>query len=230
MNELPLNQIINGDCLEFMKTLPDNCIDLVVTDPPYGDNIGYGRNDKEILNNEDESINYKFLEIIYSKMKINTTMYLFSNWKFEVLLRNWITKNSKFNIRMLLIIVKNNIGMGFNFRNQYEVCLVLEKGNPKYNLNNFSNIMNMDNIVHSSETHPHTKALNIGRQILNHSSKCGDLVFDGFAGSGSFLIACKKLGRNFIGCELDISYYDIANKRLRETEPETCYATQTRLF
>ena len=128
MNELPLNQIINGDCLEFMKTLPDNCIDLVVTDPPYGDNIGYERNDKEILNNEDESINYKFLEIIYSKMKINTTMYLFSNWKFEVLLRNWITKNSKFNIRMLLIIVKNNIyhekyKISFYFEFTFSICI-----------------------------------------------------------------------------------------------------------
>jgi len=40
MKELELNKIHNVDCLEFMKTLPDKCIDLVLTDPPYGINVG----------------------------------------------------------------------------------------------------------------------------------------------------------------------------------------------
>ena len=38
------NKIINADCIEYMKTLPNNCIDLIITDPPYGDNVGYGFN------------------------------------------------------------------------------------------------------------------------------------------------------------------------------------------
>lgn len=43
MHKLELNKIHNIDCLEFMKTLPDKCIDLVLTDPPYGINVGRPR-------------------------------------------------------------------------------------------------------------------------------------------------------------------------------------------
>lgn len=71
-----LNKVYNEDCLEFMKKLPDNCIDLVLTDPPYGDDIAYGRMKKEILNNEDESINYKFLDAVFPKMKQDTNIYI----------------------------------------------------------------------------------------------------------------------------------------------------------
>lgn len=73
---IELNKVYNMDCLEFMKTLPDNCIDLVLTDPPYGDGTAYGRTKKEILNNEDVSINYKFLEAVFPKMKNNTNIYI----------------------------------------------------------------------------------------------------------------------------------------------------------
>jgi site-specific DNA-methyltransferase (adenine-specific) len=216
MEKLPLNQIIHGDCLKFMKTLPDNCIDLVITDPPYGDNIVYGRNFKKILNNENENINYKFLEIIYSKMKNNTSLYLFSNWKFETLLRNWIKTYSNFTIRMVIIIVKNNISMGYSFRNQYEICLVLEKGKPKYNLKNFSNVMFMEHIKHTSKTHPHTKTLNILEQMIKHSSKKDDLVFDAFVGGGSTIAACIRTNRNYIGIELDNKWFNLIKKNINK--------------
>ena len=86
------NKIYQIDCLELIKSIPDESLDVVITDPPYGDGIGYGRNDKTILNNEDETINYRFLEVIYPKLKQNKTCYLFSNWKFEKNLRNFIEK------------------------------------------------------------------------------------------------------------------------------------------
>jgi DNA modification methylase len=77
---MELNKIHNVDCLEFVKTIDDGSIDLVVTDPPYG--TGYGRMDKEIANNEDESINYKIIPELYRVLKDGGTMYLFTNWKF----------------------------------------------------------------------------------------------------------------------------------------------------
>ena len=58
-----------GDCLEIMPLLADKSVDLVLTDPPYGDGISYGRLDKTIIGNEDETINYKILPTIYDKLK-----------------------------------------------------------------------------------------------------------------------------------------------------------------
>lgn len=223
-----MSEVILGDCLEVLKKLPDESIDCVITDPPYGDGISYGRGDKEILNNQDESINYEFLKIVCSKMKQDTVCYLFTNWKFEHKIRNFLETNKinggGFNIRMLLVIVKNNFGMGFGFRNQHELCLVLEKGSPKYNLNNFSTVLKMDNIVHTPDTHPHTKAQNILNQMILHSTKEGDLIFDGFAGSGSIIEACIKTKRNYIAVELDPKWHDLIKQRLEKwTNQQTLF-------
>lgn len=209
-------KIINGDCFEVLKMLPDNCMSLVITDPPYGDNIGYGRSGKTILNNEDETINYKLLDVIYPKMKDNTSLYLFTNWKFEIKLRNYIENNTKFNIRMLIIMIKNNIGMGYSFRNQYELCLVIEKGVPKYNLGGFSNVYKVRHIKQDKTTHPHQKDEFFIQKIIKHSSKEGDLVFDPFLGSGTTAIACKQLNRKCLGIELEEKYVNMANNKLKQ--------------
>jgi len=211
-----INKVHCADCLSFMKKIPDDSIDLVLTDPPYGDNIGYGRMGKKIENNEDETINYKMLDIVWNKMKDNTNLYLFTNWKFEIKLRNYIEKYTKFNIRMLLVVVKNNFGMGYSFRNQYELCLVLEKGKPKYNKNDFSNVLYMQYINHTKDTHPHEKSKNILSKMIEHSSIKGDIVLDCFAGSGSHLVAAQALGRNFIGVEISEKYCEIARQRLNQ--------------
>ena len=51
---------------------------------------------------------------------------------------------------------------------------------------------------------------------IANSSKEGDIVFDPFCGTGSTLIAAKELNRKYIGCEIDVKYYEIAMKRIGE--------------
>ena len=217
---MDINKVHNIDCLNYINTIPDNFIDLVIVDPPYGDNSGYGRKNKTILNNESEEINYKFLKAIYNKMKNDTSLYLFTNHKFAFQLKNFALEN-KFNYRMLCIMVKNNIGMGYGFRNQYELCLVLEKGKAKYNLNNFSNVWKMKHVNHDDNSHPHQKEYDIIRKIILHSSKENDIVFDGFMGSFSTAIASYKEKRNFIGCELDAKWYKLGQKKLNQIMNQT---------
>ena len=188
--------------------------DLIVTDPPYGDNISYGRCGKTILNNEDESINYKILPLLYNVLKPDKSCYIFTNWKFEHKLRHFIENETKFNIRMLICIVKNNFGLGYGFRNQSEYCLVLEKGNPKYNLNDFSNVLKMQHIQHDNETHPHQKGLYLIEKIIQHSSNKDDLILDCFSGSGTTAIACHNQKRNFVCIEKDKRYFEASVERL----------------
>lgn len=188
--------------------------DLIITDPPYGDNISYGRCGKTILNNEDETINYKILPLLYDVLKPDKSCYIFTNWKFEHKLRNFIENETKFNIRMLICIVKNNFGLGYGFRNQSEYCLVLEKGNPKYNLNNFSNVLKMQHIQHDNETHPHQKGLYLIEKIIQHSSNKDDLILDCFSGSGTTAVACHNQKRNFVCIEKDKKYFTASVERL----------------
>lgn len=216
---MELNKVYNDDCFNIISQMPNEYLDLVIVDPPYGDGIGYGRNGKEILNNEDESINYRFLDAILPKMKQDTSLYLFSNHKFCYQIKEYAVQNG-YNYRMLCVLVKNNIGMGYGFRNQYEVCLVLEKGKAKYNLNDVSNVWKMKHIAHDDNSHPHQKDYDIIRKIILHSSNVGDLIFDGFMGSFSTAIACHKEKRNFIGTELDPKWFAMGQTKLENLQAQ----------
>ena len=214
---MEINKVYKDDCFNIIAQMPNDYLDLVIVDPPYGDGIGYGRNGKEILNNEDEAINYRFLDAILPKMKQDTSLYLFSNHKFCFQIKEYAIANG-YNYRMLCVLVKNNIGMGYGFRNQHEVCLVLEKGKAKYNLKDVSNVWKMKHIQHDDNSHPHQKDYDIIRKIILHSSNEGDLIFDGFMGSFSTAIACHKEKRNFLGTELDAKWHALGQRKLDDLQ------------
>lgn len=200
---MELNKIIHGDCIEVMREMPCRCVDLIVTDPPYGDNVAYGFNNKTIKNNENPLINCSALVEMYRVLKLNSSLYLFTNWKHYPFLTEFISRYTKFKIRHLVVWKKHNFGLGWAFRHQYELILVLEKGKPKYNLKNFSDVQTCSHINHNKLNHPHEKPIDLLKKMILHSSSEGNLVLDPFAGSGSTCKACEELDRKWIGIELD---------------------------
>lgn len=220
LKDIEINNVYNCDVFDLIPKIPNNSIRLVHTDPPYGDDSGYGRGNKQILNNEDYSINIKFLDAIYDKMSEDSTIYLYSNHKYyEEIKKHAISIGLEY--RMLIIIVKNNIGMGHPFRNQYEVCLVFDKGNPEYYTKDFSNVIKMNHIQHTKESHPHQKDDVLVRKIILHSSQEGDFVFDGFMGSFQTAISCIKENRQFLGSELGVEWYEAGIKRMNNERNKT---------
>lgn len=201
--KIETNKIIQGNCIEVMKTFPNTCVDLILTDPPYGDNIGYGWNNKKIKNNENPLINCSALVEMYRILKRNRSCYVFTNWKHYPFLTEFIIRYTQFKIRHLIVWKKHNFGLGWAFRHQYELILVLEKGKPKYNLTDFSDVQTASHINHNKENHPHQKPLDLLSKIIEHSTVKGQLVLDPFAGSGSTCKASKNLSRKWIGIELD---------------------------
>ena len=93
--------------------------------------------------------------------------------------------------------------MGWAFRHQYELILVLEKGKPKYNLKDFSDVQSASHINHNELT-----------KIINHSSKKGDLILDPFCGSGSVCVACQETGRKWIGIDIEDKWVEVARERI----------------
>jgi len=206
------NRLVLGECLEVMKKMPGNSVDLIITDPPYGDNIAYYGN-KTIENNENPLLNCIALVECYRVLKKNKTLYNFTNWKHLPFLNYFITKYTKFKIRHVIVWKKPNFGMGYAFRHQFELILVLEKGNPKYNLTNFSNVQE-SKYISSKSIHPHQKPLDLLIKIIEHSSKEGDLILDPFCGSGSTCVAAKIKKRRWFGIEINSNYLKIAKNRL----------------
>ncbi|MCK5127226.1 MAG: site-specific DNA-methyltransferase [candidate division Zixibacteria bacterium] len=67
--------------------------------------------------------------------------------------------------------------------------------------------------------HPAQKPDKLFVWILQNHSNEGDTIFDPFMGSGATGVACQRLGRNFIGCEIDPEYCEIARRRIAEDQP-----------
>jgi len=208
-DKIETNRIIQGDCIEVMKQFPNNCVDLIITDPPYGDNAVYGFYNKTIKNNENPLINCLALVECYRVLRRNRSMYIFTNWKHYPFLTEFIIRYTKFRIKHLVIWKKHNFGMGWAFRHQYELILVLEKGKPKYNLTDFSDVQTASHINHNARTHPHEKPVDLIEKMVKHSSCEGQLILDPFAGSGAVCKASKNLNRRWIGIELDERWVEV---------------------
>ena len=153
-----LNKIYNMDCLEFMKTLPDKCIDLVLTDPPYG--MSFQSNHRTVKHEKivnDNNLDWlpDFIKESYRLLKDNTHAYFFCSLHNVDVFKQEIEKY--FEVKNILVWVKNNTGMGDlegDYAPQYGFCIYSRKGNRKLNEGRHSNILQFNrtgNIHHPTE-------------------------------------------------------------------------------
>lgn len=216
LGEFALNSVYQMDCLEAMKRIPRRSVDLIVTDPPYGDNVSYGRWNKGIANNQHPLVNCTALFEFQGILKNDSVVYNFTSWKHYPFLTEFVTRYTCFKIRHMVVCNKRGMKLGYGFRNKYELILVLEKGKGRYFLKDFANVIDFNTITHTKTSHPHKKPEEMIERLIMHSSKEGDVVLDPFMGEGTTAIACKKLNRKFIGFEIDTNYFSQACKKISE--------------
>lgn len=218
--------VVNGDCIAEMEKLADASVDCVITDPPYG--INYVSNfrvvDSEVVkavNNDDLESALKLwekaCEVLARKMKPDSHIYIFTSWKVYPQFAEITARY--FRIKNCLIWEKNNWSMGDldgNYAEQYEMAIFATKGNRKLNGGRDTNILHYDRVANGSLLHSCEKPVDMLRFLISKSSNPGELVIDPFAGSGSTLVACKREGRAYWGCELDSENYKIALGRLAD--------------
>jgi site-specific DNA-methyltransferase (adenine-specific) len=100
-------------------------------------------------------------------------------------------------------------------RYQHECAYLLAKGRPSERPNLIGDVIPWTTYTHN-RLHPTQKPLAILKPLVEAFSDPGDLVLDPFTGSGSSLLAAKKLGRSWLGIELDAKYHAIASERLQQ--------------
>lgn len=215
-----------GDCLELMKDISTESVDLVVIDPPYKC-ISGGRPHLEnqpsgILSKNDGKI-FKYNDIkpeewfpeIYRVLKEGTQCYVMTN---TINLENYLTLARKvgFGLHSVLVWEKNNVTPSRWYMKNGEYTLFLRKGKAK-TINNVGSKMvhKFDNII-GNKKHPTEKPVELMELYVSNSTKEGDIVLDCFMGSGSTGVACKNLNRSFIGFEIDENYFNIAKERIGE--------------
>ena len=207
-----MNKIHNVDCMTFMKQVPDNYFDLVLTDPPYG--IDIAEWDSEVPAKE------YFKEII----RISKNQIIFGGNYFELPHTNaWICWDRVFaeDVRGKAVtqtrVPRENIS-------DFEMIWTSLQIRPSFirfssigNLSGFDNKLNVD-YKQCKKQHPTQKPLNLIDFIIRNYSNEAKTIFDPFMGSGTTAVACKSLGLEWCGCELEPDYVDIANKRLEAVQ------------
>ena len=224
------NRIINADCMDILKQLPDKCIDLVCTDCPYhvGHNGGGGRCQKkwmtagqmENYENTKSGKMFDFNDIsfedwlpeIYRVLKDNTHCYIMINGlNFAELQKQ--AERVGFIYQNILVWEKNNATPNKFYMQKLEFILMLRKGKERW-INNMGqkNLIKVPNNV-GNKVHPTEKPVSLMEVLIENSTNKGGLVLDPFAGSCPVAVACKKLDRKFICVEIDRKYYEAGIKR-----------------
>jgi DNA modification methylase len=223
-------QVYNTDAIEWLKTLDNDSVDLIVSDPPYRvtqhGHSGLGGIFKTKVG-EDKKLNGKLFEHnevdvndyageLYRVLKPDSHCYIMTNDRNLQNFMNVFT-NIGFNFCKLLIWDKQNKITNQYYMNQVEYILFMYKGrNKQINNCGTSNLISVNNVKNKTHNHPTEKPVELMEILIKNSTNEGDLVLDPFVGVGATPVACQNLKRNFIGCELDKVYYDTTMERLNE--------------
>ena len=228
-------RLILGDCLDVMKEIPDQSVNMIWTDPPYGHsnhdgdlnaklNDLRGIKSKPIDNDDAESFRAVLDGMLVEAVRVmpqdcccccccggggpKPTFAYVAN------------RMDSFGLSFFHSVIwdKKNPGLGWRYRRQHEMVMVAHRSGGKLLwANDEIAARNIYSEMPPRERkHPNEKPLNMVRHFLELHSSPGQTILDPFMGSGTTLVACAKLGRKGIGIELDPDYFEIACKRVED--------------
>lgn len=221
-------KLLQGDCLQLLKKIPNQSIDLILTDPPYNiarDNnfttmgragIDFGEWDKnaDIIS---------WLNEIPRILSPNGSVIIFNAWANLGDIARHLEALGLVCKDMLRWIKTNPMPRNRDRRyiTDYECAVWLVNKNAKWIFNrqdkNYQRPEFNYSVVSGKEktAHPTQKPIKLMEELLKIHSNQEQLILDPFMGSGTTGIACLNLNRNFIGIELDPTYYNIAKTRIK---------------
>lgn len=216
--------VYNGDCLNVLKGINDNSINMCITDPPYL--ISYKTNhrkDKEhdfcttIHGHNDLDLIEAAIKEIHRVLKDDSAFYCFCSPDRIDIFKQAIEQY--FNIKNLIIWVKNNWTAGdleAQFGKQYEILIYANKGRCKFKDDGkrISDVWYSDRVAGNEQIHQNQKPIDILSKAIILSSDKGDTILDCFFGSGSLGIACERTARDYIGIEIDKNEYKKSIERI----------------
>ena len=236
-------QLYCGDCLKLLPEMEPGSVDMVWTDPPYGHNnnngdlihrweeaLGRGKAGapRAIVNDgaEANEVYRQALPLLRRAMAGGGCCCCccggggpdpqFARWSL------WL--DEVFAFKQMVVWDKGPMGMGWHYRRSYETVLVGQV--PGAACRWFDDSGRVENIVRpgdygvkkiipSKEQHPTEKPVELPAHFIRLHSQPGQVVVDPFMGSGTTGVACARLGRRFIGIEIDRKWFDVAVKRVK---------------
>lgn len=215
--QLPVNAILHGDCIDVMRNLPANSVDFILTDPPYL--VNYRDRDGRTIHNDSNSDWLKpAMAQAYRVLKQNRLMLCFYGWtKVDKFFAAW--KDAGFQPVGHIVFRKEYSSKSRFLSYRHEQAYLLAKGRPPLPKQPIADVIDMP--YSGNKMHPTQKPVAALAQLIRSFTLPNELVLDCFAGSGSTCAAAMLTSRKYIGIEMDRAYYEVAYQRLQRVRERT---------
>ena len=214
------------DAVAWLRDQQEESVDLLITDPAYESlekhrAVGTTTRLKHSKSSSNDWFrvfpNARFGELfaeMYRVLRRNTHLYLFCDAE-TMFVAKPEAERAGFRFWKPLVWDKRTIGMGYHYRARYEFILFFEKGKRRLNDLGIADIIAVPR-VHRG--YPAEKPPEVSEVLVSQSSAPGEVVADPFMGSGSAGIAAVRLGRRFLGNDLNPDAVRLASSRLRQVD------------
>lgn len=222
-------ELYNMSCFNFLKTIPNNSVDLILIDPPYeisrdtgfangggverfAVSMDFGEWDKDF-----EGMDFIIKECYRVLKRGGTLICFYDLWKLSVL-KNYFDEAKFKQVRYIEWLKTNPVPLNSatNYlTNSREIALTAVKGGkPTFNSSYDNGIYHYPICRDKGRFHPTQKPIRLIQELIEKHSNENDLVLDCFSGSASTAVAALRSNRSFIGCELDSVYFSKSVERL----------------
>ena len=212
------NEVYNTDCINFMKKMKANSVNLTLTDIPYGA-VNRDRNGLRILDKNLADVMtfdiQDFLEEVY-RISSSTIIIFCGKEQFSEIFDFFSNKQSmkKGTVREIIWQKSNPSPMNgqYVYLSGVENAVWFKKRGGCFNAHCKNTVFKFSN--GSRKNHPTEKNHELLKELILDNSNEGDIVFDPCAGSGSTLLVAKENKRKYLGCEIYTEYFNIIKARL----------------
>lgn len=224
MGNLPTFQLHQQDAVDWLRSLPNASVDLIVTDPPYESLEKHRRiGTTTRLKNSKASSNVwfqifpndRFEELFiecYRILKNHRHFYLFCDAETMFVVKP-IAELAGFRFWKPIIWDKQKIGMGYHYRSRYEMILFFEKGKRKLNDLSIADVIQYPRIFRG---YPTEKPVPVSEILIRQSTQPGECIVDPFMGSGSVGLAALQQNRDFLGNDICSEAVGISQIRMND--------------
>jgi len=243
-SQMPLNEIVEGDCVEIMAGFPAESVDLVFADPPFNIGVHYENSDDSREHDEYVAWSETWIEAAVRLLKKNGSLYVAIGDEYaaeirmiarekNLFLRNWIIwhytfgqhqrrKFSRSHTHIFYWVVNEREftfnAAGIRVPSARQEVYADKRANPEGRIPDdvwtFSRVCGT--FKERVGKHPCQMPESLLERIILASSNQGDVVLDPFCGTGTTAAVAQKLGRNYIGIDISSSYCELTRRRLQQ--------------
>lgn len=210
ITSIPRNTICHDDCIPLMRSFETASVDFILTDPPY---IAHyrGRDGRTVPNDDNGRWLRPAFHQMYRVLKPGGFCVCFYGWhKVDLFMRVW--REAGFRVVGHLVFRKQYASSTRFLRYEHEMAYLLAKGEAVPPEKPIRDVIEFS--YTGNKLHPTQKPVLALSPLIASFSKPGDVVFDPFCGSGSTLEAARRLGRDWLGIELNAEHHAVAQRRL----------------